>query len=221
MPGRVTALRLQKGRRNRVNVFLDGEFVVSLPRVLAADLSVGQSLTEEEVERLRERDAQEEAYQQGLRLISRRPRSEKELREYFSRKRTPEPTQAAALSRLREAGLLDDAGFARFWVENRQAFRPKSLTALKAELRQKGVAAESVRSALDGVDEQSAAEQAARQGARRLRGAQREDFRRRLGSYLARRGFDYTIIRPVVDRLWTEMSGPDAESEDVPWKHRL
>ncbi len=203
-----------------MNIFLEGEYVFSLPRILAAELSVGQSLTDEEVERLRERDAQEEAYQQGLRLLSRRPRSERELRDYYARRRTPETVQAAALSRLQQAGLMDDGGFARFWVENRQAFRPKSAVALRAELRRKGVAPETAQAALAGLDEPAAAEQAARQGARRLRGAQAEEFRRRLEGYLARRGFDYTIIRTVVERLWTEMSGPDAESEDVPWKHR-
>jgi regulatory protein len=212
---------MQQGRRNRVRVILDGEVVFSLPRILAAELSVGQSLSEQEVARLQERDAQEEAYQRGLRLLSRRPRSEQELREYYSRQRTPDMIQETALSRLREAGLMDDAGFARFWVENRQAFRPKSAAALRAELRRKGVAPENVQTALAGLDEQGAAERAARQGARRLRGAEREEFRRRLGSYLARRGFDYTIIRSVVEQMWTEMSGPDAESEDVPWKHRL
>jgi regulatory protein len=212
---------LQRGRGSRVRVYLDGEYVLSLARVLAAELSVGQSLSEQEVERLRERDAQEDAYQRALRLIGRRPRSEQELRDYYGRQRTPESVQEAALRRLRDAGLIDDAGFARFWVENRQAFRPKSAAALRAELRRKGVEADEVRTALEGVDEQAAAEQAARKGARRLEGAPREEFRRRLTGYLARRGFDTMIIRPLVERLWTESAEPDAESEDVPWKRRL
>jgi hypothetical protein len=55
----------------------------------------------------------------------------------------------------------------------------------------------------------------ASRAARRLKGLSYEDFRRRLAGSLARRGFDYEIIRPLIERLWRETAGSVEESEDV------
>ena len=38
------------------------------------------------------------------------------------------------IERLRRAGLVNDEGFAQFWVENRTAFRPKGKRALQADI---------------------------------------------------------------------------------------
>jgi SOS response regulatory protein OraA/RecX len=75
------------------------------------------------------------------------------------------------------------------------------------ELKEKGILAETISAALEAVDEEDAAMRAARAASRRLHGLPSEEFRRRLGGYLARRGFDYATIRPVVDRLWSETPG--------------
>ena len=42
-----------------------------------------------------------------------------------------------------------------------------------------------------------------------------EDFRRRLAGSLARRGFGYEIIRPLIERFWRETAGSVEESEGV------
>lgn len=196
-------------------VYLDGQPGLVLARAVASRLTVGQVLQDEEIQRLRLADAEEIAYQHGLRLLGLRPRSEQEMRRYFDRHQVASSIQDAALIRLREAGLIDDSSFARQWVENRAAFRPRSRLALKSELRQKGVSSEAIESALSGHDDESAAYQAASATARRLKGLSSDIFRRRLGGYLARRGFSYEIIRPVVERLWRETAGGASESEGV------
>jgi hypothetical protein len=49
MTGRVTALKYQKRRRDRVSVYLDGRFVFGVPEIVAARLQVGQSLSDAEI----------------------------------------------------------------------------------------------------------------------------------------------------------------------------
>ena len=56
----ITALTAQRRRRNRVNVFLDGEYAFSLQDTLAATLHLGQELDEQAVAALRQQDAIEE-----------------------------------------------------------------------------------------------------------------------------------------------------------------
>jgi regulatory protein len=205
--GTVAAIRIDRSRRGKLRVEIEGAEALLLARPVAAHLALGQQLTDREIASLREADAVETAVQKGMRLVALRPRSERELRDAFRRARLPEGVQDAALERLREIGAADDAAFARAWVENRQAFRPRSRLALKMELKEKGILAETISAALEAVDEEDAAMRAARAASRRLNGLTAEEFRRRLGGYLARRGFDYATIRPVVDRLWSETPG--------------
>lgn len=213
MVRKITAIKLQSKNRNQVNIFLDGVYNFGLTKILSAGLKIGQELSSGDIAMLRRKDSEERAYKRAIRLIERRLRSEQELHLSFEGHKVPSEVQDAVLARLREMGLVDDKAFADGWVENRQQFRPRGKLALKTELRQKGVAKEVIEAALQGYDEENAAYDAAVKGSRRWRGSSLEIFRQRLGAYLARRGFDYSIITPVVIRVWDEIAGAEDESE--------
>lgn len=209
----MTALKKRPGRGGRVAVYLDGQAAFDLPLPLAAGLAVGQALGPGEVERLRGQAAEDAAVQRGLRLLQVRPRSEHELRQRLTRAGIAAPDQQRALERLRQAGLLDDRAFARAWVEDRQTFKPRSRRALQVELRGKGVGAEAIEQALAQVDDEQEAERAVRKISARRAGEGPQDFERRLGAWLARRGFGYETIKPLVRRLWRETGGVDGDVE--------
>jgi regulatory protein len=212
MEGEITALRLGRGGK-RVNVYLDGAFAFAVAKVLAAGLRRGQRLDAVAAAKLQAADEIEQGVDRCLGLLARRPRSRRELDDYLRRRGVTAGAREAVLGRLGERGLVDDASFARVWVENRSTFRPRSRRALAVELRRKGVVGESAASALAAVDDESAARTAARSYARRLRGLERREFSQRLLGYLGRRGFTYEVARPVVTEIWREMeSAPAAET---------
>jgi regulatory protein len=103
---------------------------------------------------------------------------------------------------LQDVGLLDDEAFARYWVEQREAFKPRSHLALRQELQQKGVDRAIIEAALRDVDQTAAAQQAAAKQARRYTHLTEDEFRNKLGGFLQRRGFHYEIIKQVIDELW-------------------
>lgn len=213
MGGVITALKTQSKRRSRVNIYTDGAFEFGLAKKLAIGLQIGQELTDEEIENLKRKDQEEAAFHRAVRLISRRPRSEQELKANFNRHKVPGEIQETVLSRLREVELVDDGQFAAFWVENRRQFRPRAARALRAELKLKGVLSEVIDTVLVDFDEEEAAYQAAQKGSRRWRASTWEVFRQRLGAYLARRGFNYSTISSVLPRVWREITGVENESE--------
>ncbi|PWH20565.1 MAG: RecX family transcriptional regulator [Ardenticatenia bacterium] len=201
MAGTVTALEFQKGNKERVNVYLDGTFAFGLPATIAAThLRRGQMLSDAEIAALRALDEQERAYEQAVRFLRYRPRSRTEVERYLRRKRFAEETITRVMTRLQDAGYLDDEAFARFWVENRQHFRPRSRRALGIELRQKGVEQDIVQEVVDEQDDEEAAWQAVEAQLSRWGSLSREQLQRRLGDFLARRGFDYATIRAVYRR---------------------
>jgi regulatory protein len=201
----ITALRLQKRNRQRVNVYLDGQYAFALQAVLAAPLRVGQNLTSEEIDRLKSCDAAEIAYDRALHFLSYRPRSRAEIANYLRRRKAQPHTVDTVIGRLEHAGLVDDSAFAQYWVENRESFRPRGARALRHELFQKGVSASVIAQAVEEIDETGGAYRAAQRRARRLRHLDYQVFRRRLGGFLQRRGFGYDVVRETVDRLWREL----------------
>lgn len=213
---KVTALRTQRRNRQRVDVYLDGERAFSMTALLAAALHVDQDLSTEEVASLQARDAQEDAHEAALRYLGYRPRSETEVRRYLEQRGYPPEVQEETLSRLRQSGLVSDDDFTRFWVENRERFRPRSRRALRYELRLKGIAPDLIEGALASVDEEDGAYAVAQKRAERFvrEGLDAQTFRQKLGQFLTRRGYEYAIIRQVVSRLWQE-SQEDPPVEDI------
>lgn len=204
MTGKITALRFQKRNKNRVNVYLDGEFAFGLAAIEAARLKVGQTLSDDEIVRLRMKDEIEYAYERALDYLSYRPRSEAEVRRNLRKKDVEEEAIDVVIERLTCADLLDDREFARYWVDNRMRFNPRGLRGLRYELRRKGVARAIIDDVLATVDVEAAARKAVEAGARRLSRFEPREFRRKLQGYLARRGFSYSVIKPLVEEKLEE-----------------
>jgi regulatory protein len=205
--GKVTALKVQKHHPNRINVYLDNEFSFGLSRITAAWLQVGQELSPSKIAKLQAEDAREIAYMQALRYLDYRPRSRAEVRRNLEKHAVPPEVINDVFKRLERSGLVNDERFAHDWVENRSEFRPRSRKALAYELHQRGLNDNAIEKALEGLNEETMAYQAALKQARRYEGLPYRDFHNKLGSFLARRGFSYEVIKQVVVRVWEEKNG--------------
>jgi regulatory protein len=213
MVQRITEIEPQQKNPQRVNIYLDGEFAFGMAVVVAAWLRVGQELGEEKIATLKSQDELEITYQKALHFLSYRPRSSAEVRQNLSKRGISEALIEETLIRLQTTGLVNDEAFARAWVENRNAFRPRGKPALRMELRRKGLNDEIIQSVLDSQGNEAAlALTTARKYARRLSGLEWPEFRQKLSGFLARRGFSYTTLAPVVSEVWKETQTADAGS---------
>lgn len=211
---KITALEVQKRNPNRVNVHLDGEFAFGLARIVAAWLKVGDVLDEAKIQKMQTEDARERAFQQAMLFLSYRARSESEIRRNLLKHEIPDEVVEETLARLRQDGLANDEQFARAWVENRSTFRPRSRRMLAMELRQKGLDEETASSALDEIDDEALAYEAAQKKAERFATLEWQDYRKKLSEFLARRGFSYAVIAPVVSKIWNETHNKEHHYED-------
>lgn len=214
MRGTVTRLQRQQRRKTRVNVFLDEEYAFSLEEITAAELHLGQVLEESDVEDLQRRDGVNRAQERALSLLEVRPRSRRELEQRLRRAGYDSDAVQAALERLERVDLVDDGAFARFWVEQRLTFRPRSRRALRYELRRQGVSGSDLEQALGQVDDAQAAEDLACRQLGRLSGTEdRQTVEEKLHKLLRSRGFGYSLTRRVLDSLLSEDSQQDSTSE--------
>jgi regulatory protein len=213
--GRVTALRPTKRDPDRIAVDLDGSFAFALPATLVADerIDVGDMLDGDRVSSLLAIEQASRATEAALVFLGYRPRSEKEVRDRLRRGGYEQDAIEHAIARLHEWRYLDDADFARRWVENRTAHRPRGRRLLQQELRHKGIDGEIARDAIDDaeLDETGAAEALARRRLPSYAGDEPAAIRRRLGAYLARRGYGYDVIRVALDRALGEADDDEGD----------
>jgi regulatory protein len=209
MAGKITALEVQKKNPDRVSVYLDGRFAFGLPAISAARLARGQNLSDADIEALQEEGAVETVYDKTLDYLSYRPRSQAEVVGYLRRRGVPEAQAETVVGRLEGAGLLDDEAFARYWVENRENFRPLGLRALRYELRSKGIRDETIEQTLASLDSSESAYRSAGKKARQWSQLDQQTFCRKMVEYLVRRGFEYEVAREVAERHWRELAAEE------------
>jgi len=211
--GKITALRIGRGRSRRVNVFLDGKFAFSLETelIVKEGLKVGQELTASQIEMLSHSDDFHRCFNAAIRYLGYRPRSESEVGQRLQRHGFKIDCIEAVLARLKETGLIDDLSFARFWKDNRESFSPRSQRLTRLELRRRGVDNIIIDQVLDSTGEDDSAYQAALGKFQHLSGSDYQAFRRRLVEHLRRRGFDYEVINQAVERLWEEQRSSSGE----------
>jgi len=128
------------------------------------------------------------------------------VRQRLRRAGVDDAVAESVLERLRRHELLNDTAFAEYWVEQRQTFRPRGARLLRAELASKGIdraLASEAAAIVEGSAEEDAY-RAARGRANHLRTLDERTFKARLGQWLTRRGYDWTTIETIIERLWAE-----------------
>lgn len=212
-----TITKLVSGVRdaNRVNVFLDGKFALSLDvaQVVELQIKVGQKVDAERLEVLRSASEFGKLYQRTLEWVLTRPHSIRETKDYLRRRqqkrlatnrqrvreeKKPFPeiqneTVELVMERLIQRGYLDDRKFANYYVENRFVKKGASVKRLRMELQKKGVASAEIEAALAAGtrdDDEELRKMLVKKRARY------DD--QKLIVYLVRQGFDYHKVVEAV-----------------------
>jgi regulatory protein len=181
----------------RYNVFVDEEFAFSLDeaQLVKVGLKKGDEIDEEKLVELKTESDFGKNYIRAVDLVSRRLRSEREIRDYAFRKQWTKENVEKVVARLYERGYLNDEKFAENFVRSRANLRNYSARKMKLELRKKGIKSniiEKVLAETDEYDEQTALKNLIA----KKRGYY--DDQQKLVAYLARQGFSYDAIKSAL-----------------------
>ncbi|MBI2611277.1 regulatory protein RecX [Candidatus Gottesmanbacteria bacterium] len=145
----------------------------------------------------------------ALKLLSIRPRSQKELYgklfQYSFKRGIAKKTIDKVITDLEERKLVSDKAFISWWVDQRDTFRPKGKMLLKQELRQKGIATADIEEFFS-VNKlyRSEFEKALTVAQKKLnlyKNLPKVELKQKLEGALARRGFDWDTIYDVIDTM--------------------
>ena len=159
-------------------------------------------------------DPEAQARQICLRLLTIAPRTRVQLAQALHRRGVPDEAAETELSRFADVGLIDDAAFARAWVESRHYSRGLSRRSLSAELRRQGVQSEEIREAVDTLDPEQEVVTARRLVQQKMagtRGQPPEARARKAAGLLARKGYPPGLVF----RLIKEFLEQEGEALDL------
>lgn len=196
---KITDIKQQVKRQHRYSVFIDGKYSFSLgeSQLLSLGVRKNKEINQTEIHQLQGESEFGKTYEKILNLLSYRPRSEWELRDYLKRKDTTPALVDEILNKLSESGYINDEQFAQRWVENRRLLKPISARKLNQELTQKRIDRAIIEKVLteDETNEQDEL--------RKLVEKKRSRYpdNQKLMAYLARQGFSYEDIKNVLTEI--------------------
>lgn len=213
----ITAITASARHAGRFEILVDGDDVatLSLDAIERLGVRIGVAYPESLENRVAVEAAALHTFDRALAMLAARPRAARDLERMLVRKGEPAGHVATAIARLISLGILDDGQFARQFIRAKISGAGLSRRRLQSELWRRGVARDVIDAALaevlveDEVDEDAQIAQVAAKKMRTLRAADPATARRRLYAFLARRGYDGSAIRRVMDAL-------PANGEDEP-----
>ena len=205
----ITSIKQQKDK-NRVNVYLDDKFGfgIDLDNFVLLHLKVNQELTEAEVTEVVKKAEFQKTLDKLLKFAMMRPRSEKEIDEYLKRKKVHESMWEDLFQKLKHFELLDDAKFAKWWVDQRLAFKKISEKVLKLELGRKGIDKNTIDDVLEvtPIDEEKMAKELLSKRAYKWERLDPKIAKQKKFQYLAGKGFDWEVITRIIKSDPSEVS---------------
>ncbi len=197
----ITNLKTGVKNPNRVNVYVNDEYVFSLDVTQVVDLKVkvGKEISEEDLQNYKNESEYGKLYQRALEWVLIRPRSKKELYDYLYRKRVQGNHVAndsglfeRIVERLVLKGYVDDERFAEWYVENRFVKKGVSQKRLRMELIKKGITSEVIDEVLANRNDEDEIKKIISR-----KRAKYDD--QKLMAYLCSQGFKYDTVRKLVE----------------------
>lgn len=194
----ITAITPQKKDKSRCNIELDGRFFcgMKLETVMKNHLKAGMSVDTEYLSRLQLESEKLTALDKALTHITVSMKTEKEIRDYLTKKGYLPDILDYVVEKMKGYGYLDDAVYAKSYAENASARKGRRMIA--AELKRKGVSDEEIEGALDGLTGE--AESAKKHFEKYMRGKPYDrPTLQKAFRHLLSKGYDYETARAAMD----------------------
>ena len=208
----ITKITKQK-KGERFNIFLQDQYAFSVNNyvLLENSLKVGVEVTQDQIKNILAKDQLGQLTDLSIKFLSFRPRSEKEVKDYLTKKIAQKseikvsqaqksPLIAKVIEKLKRYKYINDRDFANWLLNSRlKSSSPRSLRVIKAELKIKGIDADLIENASKFTPNES--EQAKKALSKKIGKwgkLETTEVKKKAYNYLASRGFDYEAIKDAV-----------------------
>lgn len=194
---KITKVELQKNDKTRFSLFSDGEYIMSVSAENLAPFGYGEfEISDEDLDRLKEKENINKTYKMATRYVSRAMKTEKEVRDYLYRKKVDPNIFDEIIDYLKDLGLLDDERYLEIYLEDRYNFSTDGPRKIIHKLIKKGFKKSDITPHLEKYKEQEL-ENLKKTIETRLARRKNED-KNKLIRYLMNKGYEYSMISSVI-----------------------
>ncbi|MEL7650174.1 MAG: RecX family transcriptional regulator [Sedimentibacter sp.] len=203
---KITKIEYQKNNKDRLNVYLDDSyaFSVDMDVMIKYSLAKNKVLEDDFISQVLKAEEEVKAYSYAVGLLSRFPKSEKQLRDKMTEKGYDDDFIDSAISRLKEHRYLDDERYTDMVINSRLNTSKEGKLKIRESLYSKGIDREIINEKLGNISAEDELERACALGGKKLSSINEDDTRKKmvkLSNYLVNKGFEYGTVRKAVSRL--------------------
>lgn len=216
---KITKIEYQKNNKDRLNVYLDESyaFSVDMDVMIKYSLAKNKVLEDDFIIQVLKAEEETRAYSYAVSLLSRFPKSEKQLMEKMTEKGYDAAFIDSAVSRLKEQRYLDDERYTDMVINSRLNTSKEGKHKIRESLYSKGIDRDIINEKLESISAEDELERACALGAKKLGSIKETDTRKKmvkLSNYLVNKGFEYGTVRKAVSRLMKKGLDEFGDSDD-------
>lgn len=202
----ITKITTSKSGKDRYNIFLDGTFAFSVDESVLAkyELRKGKEIDELDIAEIHYEDDIRKAYNEALRFLGKRMRTEGEVRKFLKEKNVDEPIVQEVIHRLYEYKFLNDKEYAYAYVRTQINTTDKGVKLIKRELLEKGIDDALAEEALMQFSKEEQIEKAAQLTVKFMNKNHKDSqfiLKQKAEQLLLRKGYPSDIIREVMKEM--------------------
>lgn len=192
----ITELKIQKRNKNRVNVSLNNKYfgALNLETVVKNNLKKGTVISQQKLQDLQVENEQAEAFNMALKLVSKRYKTNHEMREYLKEKGYTDFVVNNIIKKLKEYNYIDDERYCESFISHHNL---KGKNWLKQALWNKGVSEDLIDNYLEQMPNQIEVVKKLKEKYMKNKEESKENYVK-LTRYLLGKGFTYEEILKVL-----------------------
>jgi len=203
---KITKIEIQKKNKERVNLFLDGEYAFSLSveLVYKEGLKTKDEIDSQKLKVLAERESLIRCKNSALRIIEKSYKTEKEVRDKLILKGYEENSINKSIEFLKEYNFVNDSNYTKAFISDK--LKSQGSQKIKYTLIQKGISKESIDEELSNLNkenEKNVALNIAKKKLNIIKNKENDNYKisGKLYRYLISKGYGYDVTNEVVKEI--------------------
>ncbi|WP_069650689.1 regulatory protein RecX [Caloranaerobacter ferrireducens] len=209
--GIVTKIVEQKNNKEKVNIYIDHEFFAGVHKEVIYKFRIeeGVQVDKEKLELLIFDENLKRAKNKAFSILARTMHSEMLLRDKLSKEGYQDEIIDNVIEILKNYKMVDDEEYAKSYVRNKLSSNKYGKKRIIFELTKKKISEDIINKVISEIEDEKIYENAvylAKKKLRSIKDKERNKIYQKLSQHLAYKGYDYEIIRKVVNAVMKDFS---------------
>ena len=202
----ITKIEIQKRNKERVNLFLDGEyaFSISVELVYKEGLKTKDEIDSDKLKIIADHESQIRCKNSALRIIEKSWKTEKEVRDKLILKGYEDNSINKSIEFLKEYNFINDSNYTKAFI--RDKLKSQGSQKIKYTLIQKGISKENIDEELSNLNKESEKSTALNLAKKKfdiIKKKESDNYKisGKLYRYLISKGYEYDVTSEVVKEI--------------------